>query len=64
MEYEDYKIEIDGTMGYYSVKPKGKGSVPTQLRGLYTTRQFAINAIDLQKSMKKGKTDGKTDTST
>jgi hypothetical protein len=63
MEYKDYKIVSDGTMGHYSIKPKGKGSVAAPLRGLYTTRAFAINAIDMQDSKKKEKVNGKANTS-
>lgn len=62
MEYNGYKVVSDGTMGHYSIKPIGKGSVAASLRGLYTTRQFAMNAIDLQEDKKKGKVNGKANT--
>lgn len=61
MEYRGYNIEIDGVYGYFSIKPKGRGSVPTNLRGLYTTPVIAQNDIDVHIS--KGEKNGKTKSS-
>jgi hypothetical protein len=63
MEYKGYNIVSDGTMGHYSIKPVGRGSVVAKLNGLYTTRQFAINAIDMHGANKKGKANDKASTS-
>lgn len=46
MEYNGYSIEHDGTFGYKEIKPIGKGSVPKELRGKYTTAVTAKQAID------------------
>lgn len=45
-EYSGYKIVGDGTFGYKSVKAIGRGSVPKELRGVYTTDHFAKTAVD------------------
>lgn len=45
MEYKNYKIE-KGAFTYYNIKPLGKGSVPVQLRGMYTSTEEAKKAID------------------
>ena len=64
MEYNGYKIVGDGVFGYNHIKPVGKGSVPSSLRGADTTKTFAQKAIDAYISMnKKGKTNGKADNS-
>jgi len=57
MEYKGYEIVGDGSYGYKSIKPIGRGSVPKQLRGLYTTAQFAQKDIDahIEGSGKNGK---------
>ena len=46
MEYNGFKIENDGTFGYREIKAIGRGSVPMELRGRYTTVPFAKAAID------------------
>lgn len=46
MEYEGFKIVGDGTFGYKDIKAIGRGSVPMELRGKYTTAVFAKEAID------------------
>ena len=64
MEYNGYKIEGDGTFGYSNIKPIGKGSVPLELRGTYTTKTFAQKAIDgYIATKKKGKINGKAENS-
>lgn len=45
-EYKGYSIAGDGTFGYKNIKPVGKGSVPADLRGLYTNANFAKKGID------------------
>jgi len=45
MEYGKYKIE-NGAFTYKVIKPKGKGSVPAPLRGMYTSLEEAQKAID------------------
>lgn len=52
VEYKGYKIEGDGKFGYKHIKPKGKGSVPKELRGSFTTSDFAEKAINSHLSKK------------
>lgn len=56
MEYGNYKIE-SGAFTYKVIKPKGKGSVPLPLRGMYTSTEEATKAIDFYNE---GKANGKT----
>ena len=56
MEYKNYKIE-NGAFTYKVIKPKGKGSVPAQLRGMYTSTEEAKKAIDFYVE---GDSNGKT----
>lgn len=58
MEYGNYKIE-SGAFTYKVIKPKGKGSVPAQLRGMYTSIEEAKKAIDFYTE---GDNNGKTRT--
>lgn len=44
--YKGFKIEADGTFGMVSVKPVGKGSSPSALRGAFTSYGVAKLAID------------------
>lgn len=60
MEYKGYSIVGDGTYGNKLIKPIGKGSVPKELRGIFTTAQFAMKHID---GYLKGKSNGKSKTS-
>lgn len=46
MEYRGYLIVQAGKTMMKEVKPVGKGSVPKELRGFYTTSRFAEIAID------------------
>lgn len=61
MEYKGYKIEADGSFGYKSIKPIGRGSVPVKLRGLYTSAIFAQKDIDAH--LERGGKNGKAETS-
>ena len=47
MEYRGYMIVSDGVFGYREIKPKGRGSVPTELRGSWVTIRDAQRAINL-----------------
>ena len=60
MEYKGYNILHDGSFGMYTIKPLGKGSVPRELKGRYTSYGAAQAAIDASYK-RKGKSDGKTD---
>ncbi len=55
MEYRGFLIEGDGEFGYKAIKPVGRGSVPTPLRGAFTTTNFAQRTIDLFLMTKKDK---------
>jgi hypothetical protein len=46
IEYKGYNIVGDGTYGHKEIKTIGKGSLPLQLRGSFTTSVFAQKAID------------------
>lgn len=53
MEFEGYKIA--GAAGrMFEIKPKGKGSVPANLRGLYTSLHEVKKAIVAHKEGKSG----------
>lgn len=59
MEYKGYKIEGDKTFALYVIKPMGRGTVPKELRGKYTSQREAMVAIDAQASVsKRGQKDG------
>lgn len=45
-EYKGYQIVNDGTFGYYKVKSVGRGSVPKDLEGYFTTVELAKTSID------------------
>ena len=62
LEYKGFSIVGDGTFGYKSIKPIGKGSVALELRGIFTNYSFAKQAIDAYVS-KKGGTDDKANKS-
>lgn len=58
MEHGNYLIVLKPNHGsLYSIKLKGKGSVPVKLRGLYTSQAEACRAIDAHE---KDKENGKT----
>ena len=51
-EYRNYLIENNNFCNKV-IKPVGKGSVPVNLRGLYTSYAAAKEAIDAQESLPK-----------
>ena len=57
--YKNYKIESDGTFGYFRIRSKAQGQAPKALGGAYTTRPLAMRAIDAYVGSK-GKKDGAT----
>jgi hypothetical protein len=46
-EYKGYIVEGDGTFGMKIIKPVGRGTVPNELRGAFSSFSFAQRAIDL-----------------
>ena len=52
MEYNGYNIVGDGTFGMKLIKTIGRGSLPLELRGTYTSITFAQKAIDMVLSKK------------
>ncbi len=58
-EYKGFNIDGDGTFGMKIIKPTARGSVPGELRGMFTTAQFAMKAIDQFLSTKENKSNGK-----
>lgn len=58
MEYQGYNIEGDGTFGMKLIKTIGRGSLPTELRGVFTTDYMARKAIDVSLALKKEKNNG------
>lgn len=57
MEYKGYLVEGDGTFGMKLIKPAGRGTVPNELRGSFSSFAFAQRAID-QVTSKKEKNNG------
>lgn len=51
-EYRGLLIVGDGTYGHKIIKAIGKGSIPTDLLGSFTTSRMAKIAIDRVKNMK------------
>lgn len=51
MEHKGFLL-VTGSMGMVGIKPKGRGSVPKNLRGAYTTKSWAMRAIDTHLSRK------------
>lgn len=47
IEYKGYTIVGDNTYGMKEIKPVGKGSVPGDLRGKFTSVYMAQKTIDL-----------------
>jgi hypothetical protein len=62
MEYAGYMIEGDGTYGMKLIKTIGRGSLPLELRGNFSSTREARKAIDLCKT-KKEKVDGEDNNS-
>lgn len=52
IEYNGYLIEGDGTYGMKVIKPIGRGSIPLELRGTFTTTTTAKRVIDVLHSKK------------
>jgi len=52
IEYGGYAIEGDGTYGMKVIKPIGRGSIPLELRGTFTTVTTAKRVIDILHSKK------------
>lgn len=52
MEYSGYMIEGDGTFGMKFIKPIGRGSIPLELRGSFTSVPMAKRVIDIFNSKK------------
>ncbi len=52
MEYAGYMIEGDGTFGMKFIKPIGRGSIPMELRGSFTSVPMAQRVIDIFNSKK------------
>ena len=46
-EYRGYNIEGDGTFGMKIIKTIGRGSLPMELRGNFTSDGSARRSIDL-----------------
>lgn len=57
-EYEGYIIEGDKTFGMKLIKAVGRGSVPSELRGFFTSDYMARKAIDGVLALKKEKSNG------
>ncbi len=56
-EYNGYNIEGDGSYGLKVVKTIGRGSLPLELRSMYSSVGEARKAIDVSRA-KKEKFDG------
>lgn len=55
MEYKGYNIESMGTYPMYVVKPKGRGTIPDALKGMYTSmREVELSIDGYLNSLKKG----------
>ena len=62
MEYKGFKIVPDGTFGMYEIRQPGSGAMPESLKGAFTSRAFATNAIDNYKPKRGAKKYAETDT--
>lgn len=61
-EYENYKIsQLSNGMMMYTIANAKSGSLPEALKGMFTTVKGAMNAIDGHLALKKGKKDGKAE---
>jgi hypothetical protein len=63
MEYSGYNIVGDGTYGMKLIKTIGRGSLPLELRGVFTDSRMAQRAIDNTLS-KKESSNGEVELST
>ena len=56
-EYKGYLLQGEGSFAMVVIKPLGRGSVPKELRGLYTSYAEAKRAVDrLERALEDGKT--------
>ena len=46
MDYNGYRIQALDTFSMVKIMPKGSGSIPKPLTGLFTTKKLAKQAID------------------
>ncbi len=46
MEYKGYRIISDGSFGHKEIQNIGRGALPKELRGTFTTSWFAQKAIN------------------
>lgn len=61
-EYKGYTIQADGYFSMYTIRPVGRGSIPKELRGRYTSYLAAQKQIDSYLNTKgKGNKDGTAD---
>ncbi len=51
-EYNGYNIDIDGSYGMRVIRTIGRGSLPNELRGVWTSEGSARKAIDLSRAKK------------
>ena len=63
MEYKGFNIKNDGSFGYKTIHNVGSGTLPTKLKGLFTTVTFAKKAIDIYTSEKEKSDAGAKSTS-
>lgn len=55
-EYKGYMLQGEGSFAMVVIKPLGRGSVPKELRGLYTSYAEAKRAVDrLERTVDDGK---------
>lgn len=52
VEYNGYQIDTDGTYGMKMIKTIGRGSLPLELRGVFTNTYMAKKAIDISLAIK------------
>lgn len=60
MEYGKYRIVNEGMGNMYVIKPLGRGAIPKELRGRYTSWGAAKQAIDLYEGSKNNGKTGST----
>lgn len=56
-EYGGYRVENDGSFGMKHIKSIGRGALPNELRGSFTSILFAKKAIDIVQAHKGNKND-------
>jgi len=56
MTHRGYRIEPLGTFSMYKIMPTGSGQIPFELKGNFTSKAFATQAIDRSlEKLKKGR---------